>query len=228
MTTTSDLRELTAEALKGKTLAEGRVYSARTWPTWSGLYPVIILGSPTEDMEGLGRAGAPQYTVTTTLRVVARVQVPERPNGAGAAVAQLMLERIQRQVKQAVINNPAIMGRLQQIPFVRSQFTEPEAGDKVLAELVMDVGMEFYQGPEEFYPLEGEAATDEVDAAAEIAAIQAIVDLENVTVTNDLANVFDPSGTYADPAFPSAVLPAPRDSGPDGRGEGGFSIDFPQ
>lgn len=228
MTTTSDLRELTAEALRGKTLAEGRVYSARTWATWSGLYPVIIIGSPAEDMEGLGRAGAPQYTVTTTLRVMARVQVPERPNNAGAAVAQLMLERIQRQVKQAVINNPAIMRRLQQIPFVRSQFVEPEDGAKVLAELVMDVGMEFYQGPEDFFPLDGEADTSEVDAAAEIAAIERLVLLEGFDTTADLVNVADPSGTYDNPPFPAAVQPAPRTHGPDGRAEGGVSLEFSQ
>lgn len=207
MTTTSDLRELTAAALKDQTLAADRVYSARTWATWSGLYPVILLASPQEDMEGLGRAGAPQFTVTTTLRVVARVQVPEQANNAGAAQAQLLLEQIQEQVKRAVINNPALMRNLQQIPFVRSQFREPEEGAKVLAELVMDIGMEFYQGPEDFYP-------------------QEVVDLQQVSITDDLANVFDPSGTYPNPPFPNAVHPAPRTSGPDGRAEGGASFDF--
>ena len=60
---------------------------------------------------------------------------------------------MQRQIKSALINYPPLMARLQQFAFVRSQIQEDGEGALELAELVMDIGMEFYQGPEEFYPI---------------------------------------------------------------------------
>ena len=53
------------------------------------------------------------------------------------------------------------------------------------------------------------------------------VDVTTVTLDADLTNVFDPTATYPNPPFPSAVAPAPRTSGPDGRAEGGVSLTLP-
>lgn len=206
MTTISDLQQLTVEALTSKTDAAARVFYARTWPTWDGLYPMLYLHAPSEDMESLGRNGAPQFTVTATLRISARVTVKNLPNNAGAAQAQMALEQLQGQIKRAVINYPALMRQLQQFAFIRSEFRDDGAGAAEVAELVVDVGMEFYQGPEDFYPTE-------------------LDDLQQVVVTDDLVNVVDRIGTYPDPPFPDAVEPAPRTFGPDGRAEGGLSID---
>lgn len=227
MTTSSDLRRLVVEALKGKTAAGVNVFSPRTWSTWDGSYPLVYLNVSGEDMGSLGRH-VPEFTVTATLRVSAQVSVKQLPDGTGAAQAQLELEALQDQIKRALINNPALMKRIQQFPFVRSEFKADGESATDLAELVMEVGLEFYQGPEDFYPLEDEAPPAPVDAAAEIAAIQPIVPLNEVDITADLINVADPTGTYPDAAFPAAVTPAPRTEGPDGRAEGGLSIDLTQ
>ncbi|MBB4863349.1 hypothetical protein HNP46_002196 [Pseudomonas nitritireducens] len=207
MTTISDLQLLTVEALTGKTAAAARVYYARTWPTWNGLYPMLYLHAPTEDMESLGRNGAPQFTVTVTIRISARVAVKHQPNNAGAVAAQVALEQLQEQIKRAVINYTPLMRQLQQFPFVRSEFKENGDGGDEVAELVVDIGMEFYQGPEDFCPVD-------------------LDELQQLTITDDLTNVVDPTGTYPNPPFPDAVEPAPRTVGPDGRAEGGISIDF--
>ena len=226
MTTTSDLRLLSAEGLKGKTIAGNNVFLAKTWATWDGSYPILYLHSPGEDMQSLGDAGAPQFTVTATIRVSARVEVRNLPRNGGAAAALVELEIIQQQIKMALINFPPLMKRLQQYPFVRSEIRESGEGDSELAELVMDIGMEFYQGPEDFYPLEEEIPDPVIDPAAEAAAVQPMALLENVHISNDLTNVFDVLGTYDDPPFPLAVNPAPRSAGPDGRTEGGLDIDL--
>lgn len=228
MTTTSDLRLLSAEGLKGKTIAGNNVFVARTWSTWDGNYPILYLHSPDEDMDSLGTVSAPQFTVTATIRVSARVQVKNLPRNGGAAVAQAQLEDMQQQIKMALINFPPLMRRLQQYPFVRSHFRDNGEGDSELAELVMDIGMEFYQGPEDFYPMEEEIPKPPLDPAAEIAAIHTIVPLEQMNITTDLTNVFDAAGVYDNPPFPGAVNAAPRTAGPDGRAEGELDIDLTQ
>lgn len=228
MTTTSELRQITAEALKVGTTAGGNVFAARTWPTWSGSYPIIWVHSPAEDKESLGRQGGPQFTVTATIRISARIQLKALPKNAAAAAMILALEEIQRQIERALINFPPLMSRLQQFSFIRSEMVESDEGDQNLGELVMDVGMEFYQGPEDFYLLEGPLVPELFDPAAEVAGVQPIVPLEGLSVTNDLLNVVDSTGTYADPPFPDSVIPAPRTVGPDGRSEGGLSFEFPQ
>lgn len=208
MTTTSELRLLAVEGLMGKTLAGTRVYSARTMATWKGEYPMLYLHSPIEDMESLGRNGGPQFTVTSTLAISARVQEKNLPRNGGAALVLLDLETIQQQIKMALINYPPLMSRLQQYPFIRSEMHESGEGESDLGELVMQIGMEFYQGPEDFYPFTPDT-------------------LEQVNIAADLLNVFDRNGTYPDAPFPDAVTPAPRNSGPDGRAEGEQTFVFP-
>jgi len=104
---------------------------------------------------------------------------------------------------------------------------EDGEGEQHLGELTVDVGMEFYQGPEDFYPLEGEVIEPPFDAV-NAAMVQPIVPLTEFNVTTDLVNVADPTGTYPDAPFPDVVTPAPRTAGPDGRAEGGLLFEFPQ
>lgn len=227
MTTTSELRQITAQALKGKTTAGDNVFAARTWPTWNGSYPILWLHSPEEEKESLGCLGGPQFTVTATIRISARLQLKALPKNAAAGAMILALETLQRQIEMALINFPPLMERLQQFPFIRSKMDEDGEGEQHLGELTMDVGMEFYQGPEDFYPLEGEVIEPPFDPVG-AAVVQPIVPLTEFNVTTDLVNVADPAGTYPDPPFPNAVTPAPRTAGPDGRAEGGLSFDFSQ
>ena len=208
MTRTADLRALTVQALLNQTDAGAKVFAALTWPTWDGSYPLIYIQAPLEDKSSLGPNGAPQFTVTTTMRISARVQGPAKPNNVGAAEIELALERFQEQIEIALINYTPLMSILQQFPFVRIEKIVSSEGAMNQGELVMQVGMEFYQGPEDFYPIP-------------------TFDLERVTLDADLAAPFDPSGTYPNPPFPDAVVPAPRTSGPDGRAEGGFDITLP-
>lgn len=78
-----------------------------------------------------------------------------------------------------------------------------------MAELLMHIEVEFYQGPEAFFPI-------------------VAVPLDSIGLHVDTAQPFDPNGTYANPPFPASVHPAPRTSGPDGRDEGALNINLPQ
>lgn len=209
MTQTAQLRAAAQTALTGTTAAGTNVFSPLDRPTWAGNYPVIFLSTPEEQKESLGRQGAPQFTVTATLQVIARVAMNQTQKDAGAAAAMVELEKLQNQIEVALINNPALMDLMQQFSFVRVTKDVNGDGESNLGELKMDFGLEFYQGPEDFFPIPTTA-------------------LETVTIDGDLQNVFDPNGTYPNPPFPASVEPAPRDEGPDGRMEVGADITLPQ
>lgn len=207
MTDTTQLLALAVEALKGATLAGDRVYSALSWPTHAVRYPLIYCRAPTEEKEGLGRNGPPQFNVLTTLRVEARTEIGAKPNGLSAAMLEKELGVLGQQIQVALINNPALMGLLQQVAFIRTEMTLDSDGNKETGEIEVAIGLEFYQGPEDFFPLPE-------------------WDLDTIATTVDLVNVFDPNATFPNPAFPDAVHPAPRTAGPDGRPEAGLLITF--
>lgn len=209
MTTSSELLTLAVEGLKGATAVGDQVFSAWTWATWSGCYPMMYVRPPIEEKESLSRNGPPQFTVVTTLRIQVKAETPALENAGGAALLEQQLMVISDQVQAALINYPPIMGKLQRVPFIRTEMITSSAGDKEVGELEVAIGLEFYQGPEDFYQLPTYPITE-------------------IKVTNDLANVFDPSGTYSGPEFPDAVQAAPRTSGPDGRAEGGLTVTLTQ
>lgn len=205
MTQTAELLALAVDALKGATLAGDRVYSALDWPTTAAHYPLIYCKTPSEDKESLGRNGGPDFTVTATLKVEARAEVAALPNGRSAALLEQQLALLGQQIQVALVNNPDLMGLLQQVSFIRTDMTMTSQGNKELGEIEVALGLEFFQGAEDFYPLP-------------------TWPLQTVAITTDLVNVFDPTATYADPAFPDAVTAAPRTHGPDGRAEGALTI----
>ncbi|WP_321896036.1 ABC transporter permease [Paraburkholderia heleia] len=162
MTTSSNLRELAVQGLtvSGATAAGSNVYSPRTWATWDGKYPMLLVQTPDEHGESWGRQGAPAFTVTTTLRVTARAQAAALTNDAAAANVEEQLESMREQIKGALINYPPIMSLLQQFPAFRSTINVPRDGQSPIGELTLDLEMEHVQGPEDFFqppavPLQG-------------------------------------------------------------------------
>jgi len=154
MTTTNQLRELALQALTATTDAGARVYSPRDQATWDGEYPVIFVRTNDENGESFGRNGAPAFTVTSTLLVEARAQHGALPNDAGAAALQLILEALRDQIKAAVINYPPLMAELNQFSFFRTRITAgPEEAGEHLGAVTVELGLEFVQGPEDFFPV---------------------------------------------------------------------------
>jgi hypothetical protein len=204
MTTSADMETALVKCVQGRTVAGQNVYAPRDWPSTRDLYPMIKVGSFTEDKESLGN-NAPQFNTTTTIRLTCTLSALPKPNDQGAVDAQIALGIWQREIERAVINNPILWkAGLQEFVSVRSASKVAQEGSTHLGELTMDFGLKFYQGPEDFYPIES-------DQVAEIA------------LYGDLINVADPTGTYT-PPFPYPVETAPREKGPDGRVEIGGKV----
>jgi len=154
MTTTNQLRALAVQALAGVTAAGARVYSPRDQATWDGEYPVLFVHTNDEDGVSFGRNGAPAFTVTSTLVVQGRAAHPGAPDDAGAAALQVVLEDLRDQIKAAVINYTPLMAELNQFSSFRTRIASGpgEAGDH-LGTITVELGLEFVQGPEDFFPV---------------------------------------------------------------------------
>lgn len=162
MTTSRELRELAVQGLlaTGATAAGSNVFSPRSWATWNGTYPVLLVQTPDEDGESWGRHGPPAFTVTTTLRITARAQAAALTNDQAAVLVEEQLEDLREQIKAALVNYPPLMSLLQQYPFFRSRIDVSGEGSEPIGQLVLDLGLEFVQGPHDFYqppvvPLQG-------------------------------------------------------------------------
>ena len=207
MTDSAELRDIMVAALKGATDAGDSVFPMLDWATWSGSYPVVYFEPFKDGKESLGRQSGQQFTVTGTFPLLVRIERPAKANNQGTIDTQRALEIIQRQIERTLVNYPPLQQLIQHMPLINTEIEVSGEGAKNLGELRMDIGLEYYQGPEDFYPVPSEP-------------------LERMTVDVDTANVFDATGTYIDPPFPGAVTPAPRTEGPDGRSEGGLDINL--
>lgn len=69
---TAQIRQLAAAALQGKTDAGDRIYLTEIWPVTT--YPAILLQTPLEVKESIGR-NAPQFNTITTLRINGHIQL---------------------------------------------------------------------------------------------------------------------------------------------------------
>ncbi|CVA07253.1 Uncharacterised protein [Serratia marcescens] len=151
---------LVIEALKNKTDAADRVYSPRDWPTTADMYPVLLVQTPIDVKNSLGR-NVPQFNTVTTVRITGRLQeLDDEAEDNGAEKAEEALEQLREQVERAVINSYELTRKIQQFLQVRSTIDVDAGGEGHTAQLLMELDIEYYQGPEEFYeidasPLEG-------------------------------------------------------------------------
>lgn len=209
MSTTSDLLQgLIVAALTGTTGAGDKVFAPRDWPTTPGEMPILLIQSPTEHKESLGRSGAQQFTTTVTIRVVGRMTAKAQTGDAGAGALLAALGVLQGQIQVAVINSYDLSQQIQQIASVDVKNGVSSEAEQHLGELVMDFHLETYEGPEDFAPVTASP-------------------IDQLAIFADLVNVYSPSGTFDPTLEPfTAATPEPRTAGPDGRPEASLFIDY--
>ncbi|CNI94355.1 putative ATP-binding protein [Yersinia mollaretii] len=145
----AQIRQLAAAALQGKTDAEDRIYSTDIWPIIP--YPAILLQTPIEVKESIGR-NAPQFKTTTTLRIIGHIQLSEADNRITEAASAL--ERLCEQIQRAVINSYELTRQIQQFAKVRTTMGIDTSSEHYFAEVKVELDLEYYQGPEDFFPLD--------------------------------------------------------------------------
>lgn len=149
----AEIRELIVRALKDQTDAGARVYSPRDWPTVAEDFPLLLVQTPLDVKNSLGR-NAPQFTTVTTVRITCRVQAFDTADGdTGAQQAEEVLETIREQIDRSVINSYELTRQIQQFLQIRSAVTVSSEGEGHIGELTYEIDVEYYQGPEEFFPL---------------------------------------------------------------------------
>ncbi|KLU15129.1 MULTISPECIES: ATP-binding protein [Xenorhabdus] len=149
----STVRNLVVLALIGKTDAQSRVYSPRDWSTRGNDYPCLLVQTPFDHKKSLGR-NIPQFNTVTTVRVTGRIEEFDGDTDSGAEQAELALEALREQIERAVINSYDLTREVQQFAEIRSQIDIDASGEGHFAQLLMDIDIEYYQGPEDFYPIE--------------------------------------------------------------------------
>ena len=153
MTTSADLLDAVAAALLAAGTDAGlRVYTPGDWPAWDNQYPAIKLRVARETKTSNGR-GEISFTVVTTIRILGQVSTPASIDDGGAAAAEVALWALKQQIEVAVINSHALTVLVQQFPSVDAQLAFNAEGETHLAGIQIDLGVEFYQGPEDFAPI---------------------------------------------------------------------------
>ena len=189
------------------------VESPGIWPTSADMLPVLLVNVPSEMKTSVGR-NVPEFT--TSASVVIQGQVSSiTPGGAQDAIEDLAY-----QVENAVLEDYAVNLMIQQFVSVQTETEITSDGKQHLAGFRMTLAVEMFEA---FDPMIAPAAGSVWPIVA-----TPTVPAAGVNLHLDAANVFDPTGTYPNPTFPTSVQPAPRTSGPDGRDEGYSQINLPQ
>lgn len=150
----ASIRKMVVDALIGATDAGGRVFSPRDFPTTRDMYPALLVQTPFDHKHSQGR-NTPAFTTVTTVRISGRVQEYDgETEDDGPMVAELALESLREQVDRAVINSYELTRNIQQFREIRSTIDVSAGGEAHLGQLLYEIDIEYYQGPEDFYPVE--------------------------------------------------------------------------
>ncbi|MDR3408468.1 MAG: hypothetical protein P4L68_08220 [Methylovirgula sp.] len=137
----------------GATGAGRRVYSPGDWPSQKATLPQIKLRILREVRQSLGRSGAPEFTTTTTIRILAEAQAYALEDNAGATAAEAAAWALKRQIEVAIINSYPLFSEIQQLASMRSDLAYTSEGDTHVAGIQMDLDFDFFEGAECFAPI---------------------------------------------------------------------------
>ncbi|WP_219624684.1 hypothetical protein, partial [Vibrio parahaemolyticus] len=93
--------------------------------------------------KSLGR-NVPQFNTITTVRVTGRLEEFDGGDLDGAMKAELALEALREEIERAVINSYELTRQIQQFIEIRSQIDISAGGEGHLAQLLMDLDIEYY------------------------------------------------------------------------------------
>lgn len=177
------------------------------WVTQPENMPSVLLRASRTNKEPL-IAGQPEYTTTIVL------EIESRAVGLDASAAQDAIDALDMSIECALLTNDAFVS-LTQRTYID---TETEINSE---------GRNHFGGTKWVIRCECVEVFDPFSDAPD--CLQPVAPpLDGLDLQVDLVGTFDPSGVYPAGVFADAVLPAPRASGPDGRDEGGITINFPQ
>lgn len=152
----ANIRQLVVDALMNTTDAKDRVFSPRDLPTTRDMYPALLVQTPFDHKHSQGR-NTPAFTSITTVRISGRVQEYDgETENDGVMIAELALERLREQVERAVINSYELTRNIQQFREIRSAIDVSADAEAHLGQLTYEIDIEYYQGPEDFYPVDGD------------------------------------------------------------------------
>ncbi|EFD0040183.1 TPA: phage tail protein [Escherichia coli] len=152
---TAEVRKIVTRALSDATGAGWKVYSPRTLPVMPDQYPLVIVSVQSEHKVSQGRH-VPQYTTTTTLRIDGRVLAYASGDDteSAAGVAWEEAEAMKEALERAIIGNPDVRMKFQQIADIRAHIGVDSEGEGHAGIVVLELDLEYYQGPEDFFPSE--------------------------------------------------------------------------
>jgi hypothetical protein len=173
---------------------------------------LLLLSCGDMDMRAQGKSGAPSYIVAMPVVVRARVAVapdPFTPPGRSAhgEAIEAKYDFWATGLREALLGdpdfNPLLADGAGRVEFQVPQ--DPGASEQLILEVAFTIDTSWVEDYQPRLP-------------------------DNLTTFNlrlDAIDPADPLGTYAPaPPFPDAA-PAPRDAGPDGRAEAGFTETLP-
>lgn len=153
-------------------------------------------------------AGPASFTSTVVL------ELESRAVGNSGPAAQDAIDALDFAIEQALFTNMGFVELTQRI-YVDTETEITAEGRNHFGATKWAIRCEFVETFDPIY-----------DAPA---ALQPVAPpLAGIDVQVDLVGTFDPNGTYPPGTFANQVMPAPRTAGPDGRDEGGLTINLPQ
>ena len=131
-----------AQLVAANTPAGTRVYESRALPTASAQLPAILVQTPSERKESVGR-GPVKFTTLVTLVVVGRLEAPTYQ------AAEVAAETLCEQIELAILANTVTVNPIQQFRSVETHISIDDAGKKPLGEvgLVFEVELPQFYDP---------------------------------------------------------------------------------
>jgi hypothetical protein len=124
--------------IDANTLAAGRVYEPRDWPTRPELFPLLIVTAPRERKMNFF-PGQPAFTTTISLVVVGRVMAPT------SEAAYEDLDTLSGQIEDALMFTPSFASAIQQFASIDTQMTVSAEGKHQIGEIGVTFDLVVYQ-----------------------------------------------------------------------------------